>query len=171
MMLGCKTMIRCEGWFVLMTISCVTVGCTESFEIVNEIGVIRSVGPLQRVGDGVEISYEVSDREGDDLDVRVEVCEGAGTSRIERCGTVFSTRGGDSLRNVTTVPAGQNIPHRLIWDYACGRLVDGDRVDSEDAIDYTIRVSVVDAEDSAVLSPSFRLGDDLGVTEVVPCSL
>jgi hypothetical protein len=163
-------MIRCERWTVFGLLALFSMACTESFEILNEDGVVRSVGPLERVGDGVEITYEVSDREGDDLELRVEVCEGTDGSQIDSCGTVFTKIGGDSLASVTTVPAGQNISHRLIWDYACGRLVDGERVDSDAAIDYTIRVSVVDGEDAAVLSPSFRLGDDLGVTEFASCS-
>ena len=140
-------------------------GCEESLEILNEPGQARSVGPVVLDRDSILIPYSVIDREGDDLEVRVEVCE-----EDERdCGVIFLAPGGDSLAFVSTAPKNTAVSHVVRWNHHCGRLVAGERFDTELTIDYRIRVTVLGPTPSTVLSPTFRLGDDLLVERIESC--
>ncbi|MFP4599811.1 MAG: hypothetical protein ACLFVJ_16250, partial [Persicimonas sp.] len=130
---------------------------------------------LSRVDDLVSIPYLVRDREGDDQQIRVEICEWDG-ERASACGSAVQGPGGDGTAFVPTTPAGSCVLHVFHWDVGCGRFVPANggspqREILEDVDQQLVaRISVVGADTPPAITEPFALSEEeLGFNAVPEC--
>ncbi len=134
-----------------------------------------SATTLERVGDALSVPYLISDLEGDDQRVDVQICEWDG-QQATNCGTAVQAPGGDGTDFVPTTPAGTCVLHVFYWDVGCGRFVQASNngqapqstnVDSVDQ-QWVVRVSVVGSKEAPGQSEPFTL-KDVGFDVVPAC--
>ncbi len=130
-----------------------TSACVRVVEIENEPAQITSVGPLVAEGPHLAVEYTIRDFEGDDQAVDVTVCE----APDDACGPAYAANGGDPLQRVPTVPEGTDVLHEFWWDVACGRIVDGERVATDAATEYVVRVAVRGSDDEVLATEPFTI--------------
>jgi hypothetical protein len=138
-------------------------GSTASFEV-----------KISRDGDAVSIPYLIVDREGDDQNIRVEICLWNGESAGE-CGVAAADLGGDGTTFVPTSPAGQCVLHVFNWDVGCGRftgVADGGEAPQRATVEVdrelVARISVVGSDETPSRSEPFTL-KALGFDALPPC--
>ena len=127
---------------------------------------------IGREGDGLLIPYLISDREGDDQDIRVEICQWTGTEAVD-CGFPVQGPEGDGTNFVPTTPGGTRILHLFHWGDVCGRFVETSskrtRLEVPDLTQPLVaRISVVGADAEPVRSAPFELADT-GFDQVPEC--
>jgi hypothetical protein len=111
----------------------------------------------------IDLHYTLSDEEGDDHTLRVQVCE---APDLTRCGAPIQGPGSDGAAYVNTAPLGKPVAHRYRWDIGCGRLASSGYIASALDAQYIARIGVVG--EPLVDSPPFKLSE-LGVTALPPC--
>lgn len=150
---------------ILLVVLVLGAGCVRDIEVENQEAIITSVGPLEiDARSNVVVLYTIRDAEGDDEDVRVEICE----APEDDCGTAVEGLGGDPTQRVPTVPQGTDVLHEFRWNPWCGRYVGTDRVTTELATEYVAAVRVLRSETPPVVSSPFTL-EGLGVVEARDC--
>lgn len=154
-------------WVLLATCVGTLAACQTAVDVENTVGQVTSVSNVRVVdvsglAEFVEVDYTVRDREGDDLDVLVEVCDA-----MDVCGVAWQAPGADGTYRVTTEPFDTDVPHVFRWDTGCGRVLNGasEVVALNDAL--TLRISVEGGETS-MASPAFTL-EQLGFGELPEC--
>ena len=142
-----------------------TTGCVRVIEIENQDAHVTSVGTVEFDGRfNVVIEYTILDPEGDDQDVRIDVCEGADRD----CGVAIAGLGGDPTTRLPTVPEGTDVLHEFRWNPWCGRYVATDLVETDTTTEYVASVRIVGTESDPLFSNPFTL-EGLGASEERDC--
>lgn len=139
-------------------------GCGEQIEVPNQPAVVAVTGVELTAAQLVDVRYTLADAEGDDQELRVQICESPG---LTRCATPFQGQGSDGASFVNTAPRGEVVQHIFRWDIGCGRLGESGTIASELERPYVARVAVEGGE--LVDSEQFTLSG-LGVTALPPCT-
>lgn len=144
-------------------------GCSEQIVVADEPAELPDAPAASWLDDGlVALDFTLRDDEGDDQDLRVEICEGTSSEDASRCGFPFQGPGSDGVDFVPTAPAGQVIPHRFVWDVGCGRVGAGEVFASALDASYVARVTVLDDNGASKVSAPFTL-TELGATQLGAC--
>lgn len=125
-----------------------------------------STTTLARVGNALSVPYLISDIEGDDQRIDVEVCNWDGQQATD-CGAAVQAPGGDGTNFVPTTPAGTCVLHVFYWNVGCGRFVrasnnaQAPQQSSVDSVDQqlVVQVSVAGTKEAPVESAPFTLKD------------
>ncbi len=148
----------------LALILALVAGCGEQIEVPNQPAVVAVTGLELTAAQLVDVRYTLSDAEGDDQELRVQICEAPG---LTRCATPFQGQGSDGASFVNTAPRGEVVQHIFRWDIGCGRLGESGTIASELERPYVARVAVEGGE--FVDSEQFTLAG-LGVVALPPCT-
>lgn len=158
---------------LLVALSSGLVHCGEEIEVENTLATIDeprdvTVTPQDTIG----ITYTLSDLEGDDQSILVEVCEGSADAPT-RCGLAIEGPGSDGVTFVPTQQGGAAKTHRFAWDARCGRIPaeqKGEALVSMLDTNYVFRLRVRDDRSDWRYGEPFTL-TMLGVDELGTCSL
>lgn len=135
-------------------------GCAREITIENQEGHVSSIGPIELdEAANVIVHYTLRDPEGDDQDIRVDVC----SAPDEDCGIAVEGLGGDSTTRLPTVPAATDVPHEFRWAQRCGRWQGQDLVESKLDRSYVVGITVTNSPTGTVYSEPFTL-NALGAT-------
>lgn len=153
---------------LLITLGVMSSACTEQIVVPNSVATITIEDAPSLDDGGVVITYTLADEEGDDQDLRVEICEGS-EDNPTACGFPFEGPHSDGTFFVPTGPNGDALIHQFVWDVSCGRVNDEGLISTDVSTTYFARVSVRGEDDSARTSSSFSL-TDLGMDDLPACS-
>lgn len=137
--------------------------CGEQIVVENQTAQLTLVGFELSAAQLVDVNYTLSDYEGDEQELRVQVCESPG---LTRCGAPFQGAGSDGAAFVNTAPQNMVVQHRFRWDIGCGRLGAEGVLASTIEQPYVLRIGVEGGE--LIDSDPFTLSS-LGVTALPPC--
>lgn len=154
-------------WALLAMCVGALAACQTAVDVENTTAQVTSVSDvrvvaLAGIAQYVEVDYTLRDREGDDVDVIVEVCDAS-----DVCGVAWQAPGADGTYRVTTEPFDTDVPHVFRWDAGCGRVLDGASAALALGDELTLRVSV-EGSDEGLSSPVFAL-ERLGFVELPEC--
>ena len=147
--------------------------CGEQIEVENTLAAIEDPREIAATSAGtISVTYTLSDQEGDDQAILVEVCEGSAEAPT-RCGLAIEGPGSDGVTFVPTQQGGGAKVHRFAWDAACGRIVaqdDGDVLVTMLDTNYVFRLRIRDERAEWRYSEPFT-PTSLAISEFGPCSL
>lgn len=130
-------------------------GCSDQIVTPNTPAQITAAGPAKpSIFDLtspalIEIPYTISDEEGDDQDIVVEICLADDTE----CGYPVQGIGSDGTSYVPTTIGGQAVERRFVWDIGCGRLSASARIATTLDQEYIAKVSVQGSQDIIKTEP------------------
>jgi len=102
---------RIPAFLVLAGLSLAWFACGETIDIANNPPTVV-FGDLLAEGGVLNIYYELSDAEGDDVAIEIAVCQQA------QCLSPTPAPGGDGTQNLPTI-AGEPVLHLFRWAAAC----------------------------------------------------
>lgn len=149
--------MRASHLITLVCLGLLIQACTEPVPVDNIIATLSDVDTITLNDAGVVlIAYTLTDAEGDDQSIIVEVCEGS-ESAPTACGLAFEGPGSDNTSFVPTMSNGSGVRHVFGWDVACGRVDDTRQIESNVATTYVARLRVRGASpaDTWLYSPDF----------------
>lgn len=146
-------------------------GCSEAIVVDNEPASLSQVGPVEAYsepGQAFErpvIKYVLSDSEGDDQHIRIEICDEGG----QNCGFPIQGPGSDGTSYLPTDVEGQDTPHQFVWDASCGRLAVGKKalIATKTRTSYIAKITVFGTNETKTTDP-FTLFD-LNIRTLAPC--
>ncbi len=147
-----------------------TTACGEQIVVENTLAEISEVTPIALTSaDEVSVSYLLSDEEGDDQALTVEVCEGSADSPQD-CGLAFEGTGSDPVSFLPTEQGGRPLSHVFTWDQNCGRIQGdtGEIFDTTLDTTYIFRLRIKDERAEWHYSDTFTLME-LGVDAISDC--
>ena len=140
-------------------------GCTEQIEVANAAAQIVSVDEIAALPtQEVSVTYDITDEEGDDQQLSMEVCEADGSA----CGLPFQGKYSDGVTFVPTAPARSIQTHKFTWDAGCGRVVEGQLVETQLETSYIFRLGILKRPETIQESTPFTLSE-LGLMALPDC--
>ena len=156
----------------MLLLCLVGVGCSEQIVVDNQDAQLVEVGPVTADNQSAvsprvpTIPYTLNDPEGDDQDIRVEICEAGGAN----CGYPIQAADSDGTTFVPTTPQGTDVPHLFRWDAACGRLSSNEKLWIATDLETSYEAKITVLRTTQVKTTEAFTLKDLGIDTLAPCS-